>query len=67
MTAASPGHLPELPEGHRPIGAQCSRPGLGRRRAQRPTTQTTSVQEVERTDRTASVALTAWIRRSSCG
>ncbi|MEJ7741672.1 MAG: IS30 family transposase [Nocardioidaceae bacterium] len=56
-----------FPQGHRPVGAQRSRPGLGRRRAQRQTPKTTSVQEADRTDRTAPVALTAWIRRSSCG
>gem|GEM_PF-4959715 len=55
---------PALSEGHRPECAQQRRPGLGRRRAQRPAPQTTSVQEANRTDQTAPVALTAWIRRS---
>jgi len=56
-----------FPQRHRPVGAQRSRPGLGRRRAQRQTPKTTSVQEADRTDRTAPVALTAWIRRTATG
>ena len=44
-----------------------ARPRLGRRRTQRPTTQTLRLQETDRTDRTPSVALTARIRRSPLG
>ena len=47
--------------------AQRRGPRLGRRRTQRPTTQTPRIQETDRTDRTLAVALTARIRRSATG
>ena len=56
-----------LPEEQRPFRAQRRRPQLGRRRTQRPTTQTPRVQKTDRTDRTPAVALTARIRRSAYG
>ena len=56
-----------LSEGHRPQRAQRRRPRLGRPRTQRPTSQTTSVQQADRTHRRPAVAMTARIRRSPYG
>jgi IS30 family transposase len=56
-----------LPEGQRPVRAQRRRPGLGRPRTQRPTSQEARFQEADRRDRGAPVALTARIRRSATG
>ena len=54
-------------EEQRPLRSQRRRPRLGRRRTQRPTTQTPRLQETDRTDRTPTVALTARIRRPLIG
>jgi len=51
-----------LSQGHRPGRAEQRRPGLGGPGAQRPTPQTTSVQEADRTDRRPPVAMTGRIR-----
>src|SRR5829696_10072411 len=46
-------------EEQRSLRSQRRRPRLGRRRTQRPTTQTPRLQETDRADRTTAVALTA--------
>ncbi len=61
------GLLRQASQGHSPFDPQRLRSRLGRPRTQRPTPQTTSVQEADRTHRRPTVAMTARIRRALTG